>query len=401
LLAGHGLGCISISLLISCSPPPAASSAYIQWQGKAFGTSYSVLIGTTDFERQQKDRPFIKNLIETEIRRLDLIFSNWNQASEISSVNNSRPLTPVAVSADFLTVWQQSFSLYQSSQGAFDPASAAIFDAWGFGQHSSHQAIHQLSQDMLPDASVLKRLQKLSGMRQYIVQPNLILRKNDRVILNFSANAKGFLVDQIFQVLARHGYQHTMVEVGGEVRTGLYPRSAAERNTMPNGKKSAEVDHAPNRDATTMARHKNSDRFWKIGIEEPVYQPERRLNFIALLENQAMATSGDYRNYFVIKENPQGRRYSHIIDPRTAEPRSNGVLSVSVIGPDCLQADALATTLMLFEPREGIEFLQRYPEFKALIQYRRSDPQGLPYGPLLFASSPGILQWLQSTKDIP
>ena len=170
---------------------------------------------------------------------------------------------------------------------------------------------------------------------------------------------------------------------------------------MPNGKKSAEVDHAPNRDATTMARHKNSDRFWKIGIEEPVYQPERRLNFIALLENQAMATSGDYRNYFVIKENPQGRRYSHIIDPRTAEPRSNGVLSVSVIGPDCLQADALATTLMLFEPREGIEFLQRYPEFKALIQYRRSDPQGLPYGPLLFASSPGILQWLQSTKDIP
>jgi thiamine biosynthesis lipoprotein len=151
--------------------------------------------------------------------------------------------------------------------------------------------------------------------------------------LDLSAIAKGFGVDQVAEALEREGIEHYMVEVGGEVRT---------RGSNPSGEA------------------------WRIAIEKP--DPSHRdMQVILPLNDLSMATSGDYRNYY----EEEGRRISHMIDPRSGWPVTHAVASVSVVDEECVQADAFATALLVLGP-EGFElaeelglaayFLERSPD---------------------------------------
>src|SRR5690606_35381112 len=132
------------------------------------------------------------------------------------------------------------------------------------------------------------------------------------------------------------GLHSFMVEVGGEIRVG---------RRRPDGAR------------------------WRIAIERPMYSAantKRRMQHILNVENTAVATSGDYRNFF----ESQGRRYSHILDPRTGRPVTTGIVSATVVGPSCALADGLATTLLVLSPTEGLQLLRKFPAYHALLMVR-------------------------------
>jgi thiamine biosynthesis lipoprotein len=141
------------------------------------------------------------------------------------------------------------------------------------------------------------------------------IRRHAPVSLNLSGIAKGFGVDRAALALQRLGIDDFMVEVGGEIRT-------QGRN--------------------------DRGQPWQLAIERPDAMPQRALRLLPL-QGKALATSGDYRNYFM----HEGRRYSHEIDPTSATPVSHALASVSVVADDCMQADAWSTALFVLGPRRG------------------------------------------------
>ena len=145
------------------------------------------------------------------------------------------------------------------------------------------------------------------------------IRKRDPVVrCDLSAIAKGYAVDQAADALGAMGFENYLVELGGEIRT-------AGRNEQ--------------------------SALWRIAIESPQAtgrEPYRLL----LLEDMALATSGDYRNFY----EKDGRRYSHTIDPRTGQPVNHQLASVSVFDALCIEADGYATALMVLGEVEGFRF---------------------------------------------
>ena len=149
--------------------------------------------------------------------------------------------------------------------------------------------------------------------------------------LDFSAIAKGYGVDAVGEWLEGRGVKNYLVEIGGEVRA--------------RGKRSAA-------------------REWQVGIERPTQQASDRaaLQIAIPLRDVAMATSGNYRNYDTADD---GRRFSHILNPHTGYPEQSALLSVSVIAPDCMTADAYATALMVMGADEGLRFVAARPALQA------------------------------------
>ena len=157
---------------------------------------------------------------------------------------------------------------------------------------------------------------------------------NQTTKIDLNAIAKGYGVDVVFELLQSLGYTDILVEIGGEVRcAGL------------NGE----------------------GEYWKIGIDKPILDvlPGKELQTIIPLDNQALATSGDYRNYFEYN----GEIFSHMIDPITGYPTKNNVASVSVTAPNCTTADALATALMVIG-LDGIKLINLMEEVEAMLIIR-------------------------------
>lgn len=193
-----------------------------------------------------------------------------------------------------------------------------------------------------------------TGYRRLQVPSDTHLQKDQPgVRLNLSAIAKGFGVDAVTELLARRGLTNTYVEIGGELRV---------RGRNPDG--------GP----------------WRIGIDTPVDRAPvgRSLASVLALHDAAVATSGDYRNYY---EDPGGVRRSHLIDPRTGNPISNRLASVTVVAADCMTADAAATALMVLGPEAGLDWAARQPDIEALLiirdgeGFRTVSTPGLPAQP--------------------
>jgi thiamine biosynthesis lipoprotein len=151
------------------------------------------------------------------------------------------------------------------------------------------------------------------------------------VTLDLSSIAKGYGVDAVAEVIREEGFRNFLVEIGGEVYG-----SGSRRDGRP----------------------------WRVGINRP--QPDAapdEIYRVAPLRDAAFATSGDYRSFFVL----DGVRYSHVLDPRTGRPVANGVVSVSVLAPDCTLADSLATAVMVMGVEEGLALLERLPGVEGLV----------------------------------
>ena len=282
------------------------------------GTAYSVrIVVPPDEPDLALDGDLtMEGLSEQIAARLDELedhFSTYRPDSEISRFNAYPGQEWFAVSPVFIDVFRQAMSVNELSGGAFDPTVGPLVDLWGFGAGGDAGRI--------PQQEELQQLLPSTGFThlQLREMPAAVRRLRPGVQLDFSAIAKGYAVDEVWELLAQAGLSDFLVEIGGEVRT---------RGLRADG------------------------RDWSIGIENP---DRSGVAEAVRLRDAAIATSGDYRNYFQY----QGRRYSHLLDPRTGWPVAHDLTAVSVISDTAAMADALATALLVLGPADGLELAER------------------------------------------
>ena len=298
-------------IISACSNPNQRQ----QWtlNGSIMGTVWSVKIVTT--KKSQLSQNQAKAAIEAELQRIDQLLSTYREDSQVSRFNRHFSTEWMTVSKDFIAVMAEALSISQLSNGAFDVTVAPLVNLWGFGSDGS---INQI-----PDQKTIKQtLHKIGYQKIEIDVVNQRLRKLiPEISVNLSAIAKGYAVDQVALSLEKLGIMEYLVEVGGELRA---------------------------------KGHNLSNMAWTVGVEVPT--PQLRQVYQALqLVDQAIATSGDYRNYVEIA----GQRFAHTIDPATALPVNHTLASVTVIAPSTMQADGWATALMVLGVEKGLAIAEQ------------------------------------------
>lgn len=281
--------------------------------GTTMGTSYSIKLAP---EAQQKIAlASLKEKINLRLTDIDNTMSTYKQDSDISRFNRHSSEMWMPISAETMTVISTAQEVSRLSNGAFDITIGNLVNLWGFGP--------TINIEVMPDVNTIQSLLSQVGYHQLSLrQTSPALRKsNNAIYLDLSAIAKGYAVDAIAQLLLDNQIQNFLVEIGGEIIT-----HGSKQQQQP----------------------------WVIGIESPIAE-QRSIRKRLHLPDVAMATSGDYRNYF---EN-QGVRYSHTIDPATGYPIKHRLVSVTVIDASCMRADALATAIMVMGPESGLKFAEQ------------------------------------------
>lgn len=310
----HTLLSLSVLLiLMSACHYKASNLKHIE--GQAFGTMYSITYvedGNGNSESQLNPQ------IDSLLADLSHTFSIFDTSSIIYRWNKGEEIT---LTEDFLTVLRLSKTISAATDGAFDCTVQPLVQLWGFGKDGVR---HTVADDTL--ASVREYV----GFQLVDLQGDSILRKDPRVQLNFNAVAKGYAVDKVADWLVANGHADCLVEIGGEV----------------------------------AARGSKNGKSWKVGIQVPTETSDgARESFQAmpLPDRRAVATSGNYRNYF----EEGGVRYTHILDPRTGKPERTNLLSVTVLAPDCATADAYATAFMVLGYERAAQIVRQHPELEA------------------------------------
>ncbi len=304
-----------------------SAAAELSLSGETMGTTYHIKV----VAESDKDTQSLQPRIDQRLEELNQSMSTYRFDSEISRFNRLRSIdTNFEVSSDFLAVMLAADAIYRLTDGAWDGTVNPLINLWGFGPAGPI--------DKLPSAQAISNALKIVGFEQIEVSAKGFLKKHHpEVTIDLASIAKGYGVDQIAQVIEASGFRNYLVEIGGEVYAS--------------------------------GRRLDSKK-WRVGINQPRKAAAIDAVYMALeLEDQAMATSGDYRNFEVI----EGRTYSHIIDPRTGYPINHGVVSTSVLAPNCTLADGLATALMVMGPDKGIHLLNRLEAVEGLIIVQKPD----------------------------
>jgi FAD:protein FMN transferase len=282
------------------------SDAYRRHTGETMGTYYQVTA------RCPQD---VAAVIEAELRAVNDEMSTYLPDSTLSRFNRSAPGDWFPVEAAVADVVAAARTLGEQSEGAFDVTVGPLVNLWGFGPEH---------RDELPDAASIEAARQQVGYRRLeAARDPARLRKLGPVYVDLSAIAKGHGVDRVVAALDRAGCGAMLVDIGGEVRArGLSPSGQA----------------------------------WRIGVEVP--DPERHgvVQRVVRLEDGALATSGDYRNFI----EHDGGRYGHIIDPRSGYPVGHTLASVTVLHPSAMWADGYATLLSVLGPEAGMAFARRH-----------------------------------------
>jgi len=286
---------LTISACLMVSSRCLADDEIIEWRGNTMGTTYQVKVASP--QTLPEDTGI---LIDAELRRVNDQMSTYLRGSEISRFNDSDSTDWFSVSEEFATVVQYAQAVAQKTDGAFDITVGPLVDAWNFGPNPQR--------DQIPDEQTLQLLQQKVGYQhlQVRLDPPALKKDLPGLRIDLSSIAKGHGVDRVVDLLNAGGAANVFVEIGGEIRT---------TGSKPQGP-------------------------WMVGVQDPDVSG----NHPALakpLNDRAIATSGDYRNFYLI----DGVRYSHTIDPRTAKPVDHELASVSVIADLCMHADAWATAI--------------------------------------------------------
>ena len=312
------LAFLIIGTIIILSQSKPTKPEYRKAQGLVFGTSYNITyLYNAD----------LKSDIEYTLAQVDSALSMFNPESTISAVNNASSIQ--VEDTLFLKVFRRAMEISDWTGGAFDITVAPAVNAWGFGfKHAEN--IRQ---------STIDSLKEITGYHKIHEKNGLITKDDPRIMLDCSAIAKGFGSDMVAEMLRSKGINDFMVEIGGEiVLSGQNPKG----------------------------------KLWNIGISKPVddsLSVNTELQTVIPLTDMAMATSGNYRNFYV----KDGRKYAHTIDPHTCMPVSHSLLSATVFASDCATADALATSMMVMGLDSAQALLSRHPEIQAYFIYQDSD----------------------------
>ena len=301
-----------------------SNSAVPQYdEGPIFGTVYHI--------KYKYDHNLNKEIL-AELDRVDNSMSIFNPTSTISKINAG---TDSKTDELFREVFSLAEDISKETNGAFDITVAPLVNAWGFG----------FKNQQLPTKLQVDSLRSLVGFNKVSLDGIMLKKKDPRVMLDCGAIAKGFGVDCVARLSNRLGISDYMIEIGGEVRT-----------------------HGKNFEGKP----------WTIGIQRPLVGENEVLSAMHL-QGKALATSGNYRNFYV----KNGHRYAHTIDPRTGYPVQHSLLSASVIASDCATADAYATSFMVLGLDGAKKILSKHPELKAYLIYEQN-------GKLQVWMSPGL-----------
>lgn len=296
-----------------------------------FQSNEGMIFGTVFHAKYQYGKD-LQTEIMGELQAVDASLSMFNPNSCISMINSGK-----SDEADSMlnSVFQLAQAISKVTDGAFDVTVAPLVNAWGFG----------FKNDLLPDSATIDSLRAFVGWSKVEIQDMHIKKSDPRIIMDFSAIAKGFGADRVAKLMKQKGIENFMIEIGGEIVCG--------------------------------GKNQNGEK-WKIGINKPTDDPSstnQELDKILSLTDCAMATSGNYRNFYV----KDGKRIAHTIDPKSGYPVQHSILSSTVLAPSCAMADGFATSFMVMGLENARNLLEQHPELQAYLIYEENGEQKVYY----------------------
>lgn len=287
--------------------------AWHKESGEVFGTYFHVTY--------ECDTSILSG-IQAEMDKVDASLSPFNPTSVISRVNRNEDVRPDSL---FTRVFCLAQEVSRRTDGAFDITVAPLVNAWGFGFKNGSTITPQLIDSLMQHV----------GYNKVRLEGGGVVKEDTCVMLDCSAVAKGYGSDCVAALLESNGIRNYMIEIGGEI---------------------------------VLKGHNEHGQPWRVGITKPIDDSlgiNNELNDIIHATSLAVATSGNYRNYYY----KDGRKYAHTIDPRTGQPVEHNILSSTVVAPDCATADAYATAFMVVGLEQAREILARTPEIDAYFIY--------------------------------
>ena len=286
--------------------------------GQALGSYYRVKYLDIGYTKE-----YLQKGIDSILNIMNNSMSTYLPSSDLSKIN--RGDSTVVVDEHFEKVFNKANLMWYKSQGYFDPTVGAWVNAYGFGPNKKIKKIGLKERDSL---------MKITGWpRIRLTKDKKIIKDDKSIFIDFNALAKGYAVDQINLYFEKAGSKNHLIDIGGEL----------------------------------ISRGKNLEtkNLWSVGIEKPSESTlPRKIFDIIELNNQALATSGNYRKYRIDKETKQ--KYVHSINPLNGRPARSNILSVSVKALDCMTADAYATALMVMPLNMGKKLINKTPDVDAL-----------------------------------
>jgi len=317
--------CICLSIFIFYSNGIAAHFGQeYTLSGKTMGTYYTIKFITA----KKPSLPLLQARVDKRLEEINKKLSMYDPKSELSLFNDQKTGTPLKVSSEFYDTMLAAKKLYDMTDGSWDGTVKPLVDLWGFG---TKKGMHQI-----PEPDKISMALSKTGFNHIDIKERHTLLKKADITLDLGSIAKGYAVDAIAKLFTASGIHDVLVEIGGE----LYG-SGTNKKGNP----------------------------WSVGISKPDKQFSNHTLFkIIGLNNNAIATSGNYRNFFEIK----GKTYSHIINPKTGFPIDNNIVSASVISKDCTFADGLATALMVMDVQKAIFLVNSLEDTECLIIQKKT-----------------------------
>ena len=275
--------------------------------------SHEGVVWTTDYHITYEASRDLGDSIQLILNNLDMSVSPYNKASLISALNEG---TATRVDSYIHRLLDASCTINRESGGAFDPTVMPLVNAWGFGYKNG----------ALPTRGQLDSILQFVGMDKVTLRGDTLVKRDPRLMLDFSSIAKGMACDEIGRMLVRNGACNWLVEIGGEVMaSGVNKRGTA----------------------------------WNVSVDMPTDEQDgeavsHESALTLSIDSGAVATSGNYRKWRV----EGGNKLSHIIDPKTGDSQAGTLLSVTVIASDCMTADAWATACMVMGEQEVKRMMQ-------------------------------------------
>lgn len=314
---------LSLCLLVSGCDQQAHKLQQTVFSGPIMGTDYRITL----IHESGADIKAVEAEVLLAMQRVNQSMSNYIESSEVSVFNAAGALQQQTLSEGFRAVVAESLDISKRSQGAFDVTVGELVNLWGFGPDGSITKS--------PSEAKIEALRDSIGYQKLKLEGNRLSKSHAELKINVSAIAKGYAVDQVAETLKKLSFNRFLVNIGGELR-------AAGRSL--------------------------SGELWRVGIEKP--HVLGGIHRVAVLDNQSIATSGDYRNYLII----DGQQFSHTIDPKTLKPVLHKLALSSVISDQASTADALATALMAMGDVRAVDFVER--ERIAAYLLIRGDKEG-------------------------
>jgi len=312
---------IFVLSLLGCDQRPTSFA----FKGQTMGTTYHITIakGSKDPSGELKQSAIDELLLE-----VNASFSTYIDSSEVSTLNLYKGIEGQPKTPEFIELLGEAQRINLLTGGAYDITVGPLVNLWGFGP--------SFKEDDIPSDELIEQALSNVGFDNISIDADSgrVRKLKPEVYVDFSSIAKGYGVDRLADYIESKGYSNYMVEIGGEMRV---------KGHNPKGTR------------------------WRIAIEKPD-SATRAIHRIINVTNVAMATSGDYRNFFL----KDGVRFSHTIDPKTGKPVRHNLASVTVLNKSAATADALATAFMVLGDKKGYDLAMKN-ELAVLFLIKQND----------------------------